>query len=62
MHQANEQPSKAYAWLTLALFASMAILVGAVIFSGSPNTQMAQNESPLPVEQVVPPITQPELP
>ena len=58
MQEAHQPPSKAYAWLTLALFASLAVVIGAAIFSWAPNPQMAQNESPLPVEQVVPPITQ----
>jgi hypothetical protein len=61
-HVDEQQPSKAYAWLTLALFASLALLIGAAIFMQPPTTQMAQNESPLPVEQVVPPITQPPTP
>ena len=62
MQHVHEQPSKAYAWLTLVLFASLAFLVGAAIFMQPADVQVAQRESPLPVEQVVPPITQPPSP
>jgi hypothetical protein len=62
MQHVHEQPSKAYAWLTLVLFASLALLVGIAIVSPPADMQVAQNDSPLPVEQVIPPITQPVAP
>lgn len=62
MQHVHEQPTKAYAWLTLALFAGLALLVGAAIFIQPADMQVAQNNSPLPVEQVLPPITQPITP
>ena len=62
MQHVHEQPNKAYAWLTLVLFASLALLVGAAIFTQPADMQLAQNDSPLPVEQVLPPITQPTAP
>jgi hypothetical protein len=46
----------------LVLFASLAAVIGAALVTSEPERQVAQIESPLPVEQVKPPITQPRLP
>ncbi len=62
MRDATQHPSKAYAWLTLILFASLAAIVGAALVAPTPERQVAQIESPLPVDQVKPPITQPVAP
>jgi hypothetical protein len=59
MHDATHEPNKAYAWLTLVLFAGLAAVVGAALVTSEPERQVAQTDSPLPVEQVKPPITQP---
>jgi hypothetical protein len=62
VQQIHERPSKAYAWLTFALFACFALLLGAAILMQPADMQLAQNEAPLPVPQVIPPITQPVSP
>jgi hypothetical protein len=62
MREATQAPSKAYAWLMLVLFASLAVIVGAALVAAPPERQIAQLDSPLPVEQVKPPITQPAVP
>ena len=50
-------------WLTLVVFVALALLAGALLFATpTDRQQMALNDSPLPFDHVVPPITQPVAP
>jgi hypothetical protein len=62
MQQVDEGHSRLYAWLTLALFAGFALVIGAALLTQPTDMQVARNDSPLPVQHVVPPITQPAGP
>jgi len=61
MQYIYQEPRRFYAWLTLALFAGVVVILGVVLFAQPAGQQLAQSESPLPVEQVMPPITQPAV-
>ena len=50
-------------WLTLAAFVALALLAGALLFATpTDRQQMALNDSPLPIDHVIPPITHPSAP
>ena len=50
-------------WLTLAVFVTLSLLAGALLFATpTERQQVALNDLPLPFEHVIPPITQPTAP